>query len=161
MDAGNLLLNLPPDGRTRRNPRRAPPPSTRRRQPVRDAILAFLVEPRSAKELADHIDRKVSVATGHLRAMSLRNLVVRVSWGVWVRSDRCQHAPDPATIRRNNPAQDALLEHLAQPRTVEDLERLTGKSRSKIRDLLTKMLASASVERQPSDQIRRLAISRY
>jgi hypothetical protein len=151
MDGGNLHLNLPPDGRTRRKRRRAPPPS-RRRQPVRDAILAFLVEPRSAKELADHIDRKVSVATGHLRAMRLRNLVVRVSWGVWVRSDRCQHAPDPATIRRNNPAQDALLEHLAQPRTVEDLERLTGKSRSKIRDLLTKMMVSASVERQPDDR---------
>jgi hypothetical protein len=152
VDGDNLLLNLPPDGRTRRDCWRAPPLSTRWRQPVRDAILAFLVEPRSAKDLADHIDRKVSVATGHLRAMGLRILVVRVSWSVWVRCDRCPLAPDPATIRRNNPAQDALLEHLAQPRTVEDLERLTGKSRSKIRDLLTKMLASGSIERQPGDK---------
>ena len=52
-------------------PRGQPPRPARtplRPQPVRDAILAFMTEPRQAHEVAVHIGGTVSLATGHLRA---------------------------------------------------------------------------------------------
>jgi hypothetical protein len=126
-----------------------------RPQPIRDAILAFLVEPKSAKEVATHINRPVPVATGHLRAMRSRALVVRVSWGVWVRRDCCDNAPDPSTIRRNFPAQEALLRHLSEPRTLEELEQASGTPRSTFREALTKLVDSGAVLRQSDDRYAR------
>jgi hypothetical protein len=128
------------------------PPKATRPQPIRDAILAFLVEPKSAKEIALHIDRPVPVATGHLRAMRVRNLVVRISWGVWVRRDCCADAPDPSTIRRNFPAQEALLKHLSEPRTLDELEQVSGSPRSRIYEPLTKLVALGAVKRQPDNR---------
>lgn len=81
--------------------------------------------------------------------MRVRNLVVRVSWGVWVRRDRCTDAPAPDTIQRSLPAQDWLLQHLEKPRTVKELERITGRSQSELRSLLAKMEHRAVVERRP------------
>jgi len=64
----------------------------RRPQPIRDAILAFLGEPRQAREVAAHIGRPVSNATGHLAAMRRRGLVVRTGPG---RYERAETLPDP------------------------------------------------------------------
>jgi predicted transcriptional regulator len=52
-----------------------PPP---RPAPIRDAILRFLTVPRSAAEVALHIERPVPTATGHLAAMRRLGLVKRV-----------------------------------------------------------------------------------
>jgi len=62
-------------------------------QPIRDAILAFLGEPRQAREVAAHIGRPVSNATGHLAAMRRRGLVVRTGHG---RYERAKPLSDPA-----------------------------------------------------------------
>ncbi len=63
-----------------------------RPQPIRDAILAFLGEPRQAREVAAHIGRPVSNATGHLAAMRRRGLVARTGHG---RYERAEPLPDP------------------------------------------------------------------
>lgn len=59
----------------------------RRPQPIRDAILAFLSEPRSARAIADHIGRPVPTATGHLAAMRRRGLVLRLGFAAYARAD--------------------------------------------------------------------------
>jgi hypothetical protein len=66
MDRGDLLFDLPPLEPGRRRPIH---PASPRRQPIRNAILAYLTEPRTVKQIADRIGRRTSVATGHLRAM--------------------------------------------------------------------------------------------
>lgn len=125
MDGGDLLFELP----HQIGPQR-PRGTVHRRQPIRDSILAYLNRPRTVKAIADHIDRKTSVATGHLRAMRLRDLVVRLSWGVWIRRDRCANAPEHSTIVRGKSAQEwlpDLSEASRKPTVVE--RRPTRKSR--------------------------------
>lgn len=56
---------------------------TTRPQPIRDAILLFLSEPRSARAVADHIGRPVPTATGHLAAMRRRKLVQRLGYNAY------------------------------------------------------------------------------
>jgi len=63
-----------------------------RPQPICDTILAFLGEPRQAREVAAHIGRPVSNATGHLAAMRRRGLVVRTGPG---RYERAEPLPGP------------------------------------------------------------------
>ncbi|WP_338929237.1 hypothetical protein WDZ11_22370 (plasmid) [Roseomonas mucosa] len=53
----------------------------RRPQPVRDAILACLAEPRQAMEIAQAIGRTVPNVTGHLGAMLRLGLVERIGYG--------------------------------------------------------------------------------
>jgi len=76
----------------------APPPAPRRSRPqlIRDAILAFLGEPRQAQEVAAHIGRPVSNATGHLAAMRRRGLVVRTGHGRYERASE----PLPGPVRQ-------------------------------------------------------------
>lgn len=62
-------------------------PRTRRPQPIRDAILAFLTEPRSARAIAAHIGRPVPTATGHLAAMRRKGLVRRLGYAAYARAD--------------------------------------------------------------------------
>ena len=59
-----------------------------RPQPIRDAILAYLTEPRRALDIAAHIERSIATATGHLAAMKRRGLVVSVKHGVYALPDR-------------------------------------------------------------------------
>ena len=124
MDGGNLLLDLPhaPGGRHGKPPRKSP---SRRAQPVRDKLMAILTEPHSVKEIAVALDKTTSTVTGHLRAMRRKDLVVRLRWGVWVRRDKCEAAPDHASIHRPNPAQERLLVHLTEPKTLAELQEIT------------------------------------
>ena len=86
-------------GRPRAVPRvpAAPPsaPYSWRPQPIRDAILAFLGTPRQARDVAAHIGRPVSTATGHLAAMRRLRLVVRTAPGRYERAE-----PMPGRVRR-------------------------------------------------------------
>lgn len=56
-----------------------------RPQPVRDAILLNLTEPRQAVDIARAIGRTVPNVTGHLRAMTTLGLVERVGYGRYAR----------------------------------------------------------------------------
>lgn len=152
MDGGSLLFDLPPQDRHSPKARRATPVATSRPQPIRDAILRMLTEPRTVKQIAEHIGRRTCIATGHLRAMQAKGLAVRLSWGVWVRQDRCSNAPDPASIRRNYPAQDVVLAHLKEPRTFADLLQKTGQSRSTLQHSLLKLQERGIVTRYLDDK---------
>jgi hypothetical protein len=147
MDGGNLLFDLPPPRQARRGTHHPPGPTRHRRHPVRDAIMAFLVEPRTVRQVADHIERRTSTTTGHLRAMHRRALVVRLRWGVWVRRDKCENPPDQTSIRRGRPTQDTLLDYLHKPKTLEELEQITGDPRRTIQAALAAMVKRAAVER--------------
>jgi hypothetical protein len=147
MDGGNLLFDLPPPQKARRGAHHPPGPTRLRRHPIRDSIMAFLVEPRTVKQVADHIKRRTSTATGHLRAMHKRALIVRLRWGVWVRRDKCKNPPDQTSIRRGRPTQDALLDHLRDPKTLEELEQITGDPRRTIQAALAAMVKRAALER--------------
>ena len=59
----------------------------RRKLLIRDKILAFLSEPRSASAIARHIDRPVPTATGHLAALRRRGLVLRLGFAAYARAD--------------------------------------------------------------------------
>lgn len=50
---------------------------------IRDKILIFLSEPRSARSIAAHIERPVPTATGHLAALRRRGLVQRLGYAVY------------------------------------------------------------------------------
>ena len=56
-----------------------------RPQPIRDAILACLSQPRRAVEVAAYIGRPGSITTGHLGAMKRLGLIVQVERGVYAR----------------------------------------------------------------------------
>ena len=58
-----------------------PVPGRRQPQPIRDAILAFLGEPRQAVDVAAHIGRSASTADSHLDELRRRGLVVRTGHG--------------------------------------------------------------------------------
>ncbi len=79
MDGGNLLFDLPQQRGSQRSAGSPARLSVRRAQPIRDAIMTFLLKPRTVKEIAVRIGRKTCIATGHLRAMRAKNLVVRLS----------------------------------------------------------------------------------
>ena len=147
MDAGPLLFELP-TGRSRKQRRQPAAYRTGGRpQPIRDAILAFLKKQHTAREIADHIGRRVSVATGHLNSMRKRGLVVRIAWGLYIRTDRCDNPPDHASIVRHSPERDAVLQHLDQERSCLELIDLTGKSERFLRPILAKLVAKQHVRK--------------
>lgn len=59
-----------------------------RTQPIRDAILAYVAEPRRACEIAAHIARPIATTTGHLAAMRRIGLIVQTERGVYLRANR-------------------------------------------------------------------------
>ena len=141
MDGSPMLFDLPPV-RSSRTSSRSTPSGTTRKQPIRDAIMAYLTEARSAKQIAEHIERKVSIATGHLRAMRVRGLVVRVGWGQYVRADRCDTPPDPTTITRANSTRDLVLLHAPAASSIEHLKQLTGRSGVRLIQSVEKLRAA-------------------
>lgn len=132
MNATPLLFDLPPIAE---QPRGA----------IRDKILVYLDQPRSAREIATHINRTVPNATGHLRAARKRGLVVRVEWGRYVRADRCKDAPEHASIRRPNSDQDLLLSVAGQAASLEDLVRLTGRTANRLRRVAERLRARGTL----------------
>ncbi len=59
-----------------------------RTQPIRDAILAYVTEPRRACEVAAHITRPIATTTGHLAKMKRLGLIVQTERGVYLRANR-------------------------------------------------------------------------
>jgi len=99
-----------------------------RPQPIRDAILAYLSEPRQAKEVATHIDRPVPDATGHLAAMRRLGLVVRTGYGRYERADLLADGARPAVVVRPHPVREATLECLDRPMHCDAVAVVTGRT---------------------------------
>jgi predicted transcriptional regulator len=126
--------------------------SAPRPQMVRDRLMAFLTEPHTVKEIAISIDKTTSTVTGHLRAMRRKNLVVRLGWGVWVRRDKSEAAPDYASIRRHSPAQDRLLGHLREPKTLGELQQNTKRRGDILLAILMKMIKRGDIEHRADER---------
>ena len=74
-----------------------------RPQPIRDAILAYLTEPRLAVDIARHIKRPVPTTPGHLAAMRRLGLVDRVGHGVYALNGTAVAVGDQAFQPRKRP----------------------------------------------------------
>lgn len=108
----------------------APPlvPCSWRRQPIRDAVLAFLGEPRQAVDVAAHIGRSLSCTTSHLAAMRRLGLSVRIAHGRYERADPLPDLARPAAAFVPSPIRQAILAHLSEPRRLKEVAAHIGKS---------------------------------
>ena len=87
-------------------------PRPTRPQPIRDAILAYLTEPRAAIDVALLIKRPVPTATGHLAAMRRLGLIKRLGYAAYARAD--YEGPAMSFRRRRATAVPALREGLSK-----------------------------------------------
>ena len=132
-------------------PQQQPRAARARPQPVRDAILAYLTEPRQAHEIAAHTCSAPSVTTGHLRAMLARNLVVRTGFGRYERADLVGASAAAATIKRPATAQDIVLGCLDQPARRADLRRKCNLRAKTISGALAALVSSGKAVRLAPD----------
>lgn len=103
-------------------------PSQFRRQPIRDALLAYLEKPRLVADIARHIGRPVPTTTGHLAAMRRLGLVKRLGYAVYGLSGWSGPVP---SYQRTSPGLPAdvrakVRAALREPITFSDLVRVTG-----------------------------------
>lgn len=120
---------------------------TPRPQPIRDAIMRFLTEPRSAGEIAEHIERPVPTATGHLGAMMRLGLVHRVGYGTYAPAAYCgpkvkrpcRRSQSSSELRRQ------LRELLSYRCSIRGLRLRTGESEKAIRLALRDLWLSGLV----------------
>ena len=96
-----------------------------RSRSIRDAIMGELHEPRRAMEIAEGINRSVSVTTGHLHAMRKRGLVVRIGYGLYDKAAQHEGAVDPAPFARSR-AQDRILAVLDREMGVDEIAAKIG-----------------------------------
>lgn len=106
----------------------SPVPARRRPQPIRDAILAFLGEPRQAADVAAHIGRSLSCTTSHLAAMRRLGLAVRIAHGRYERADPLPDLARPAAVFVPSPIRQAILAHLSEPRRLKEVAAHIGGS---------------------------------
>jgi len=123
-------------------------PRPPRPQPIRDAILRFLTEPRSAGDIAEHIARPVPTATGHLGAMIRLGLVQRLAFGTYAPAGYCGPAVKLPN-RRSRSTRDLrqrLRALLHERCSVQGLRLRTGASEVDIRLALRELWLSGLVE---------------
>ena len=106
-------------------PSRAP-----RDAPIRQAILSFVTVPRSAGEIARHIDRPIPTATGHLRAACKLGLTKRIARSFYVVTDYLGEAPVQRAVKSRPQHEIALrttlIRLLQQTRTEHALVGLAN-----------------------------------
>lgn len=122
----------------------------RRDAPIREAIIAYLSEPRSAGEVADHIGRPIPTATGHLNAARKLGLIKRVArsryaLATFERSLEpalgvCARPQAKTRLRRR------IIELLHNTRTENDLHLLTEASRAEIKGELHRLRRHAFLQ---------------
>src|SRR5208337_461223 len=118
-----------------------------RPQPIRDAILAYLTELRSARDIALHIDRPVPTATGHLAAMRRRGLAKRIAYATYAPPDWPEAAETMGQLARSQPTRTAILEYLTEPRSVRDIALHIDPSRETTGSHLTDMRRRGLIKR--------------
>ena len=119
-----------------------------RQQPIRDSILCFMTIPRSAGEVAAHIDRPVPTATGHLRAMINRGLVRRIAFGTYAPAGYT--GPDVRIPQRRSGSAKELRQRLriclGDYASVQGLHLRTGAPEKAIRVALRDLWFSGLLE---------------
>lgn len=98
--------------------------------PIRQAILSFVTIPRSAGEIARHINRTIPTATGHLRASCNLGLTRRIARSFYVVVDYVGDPPARRSTkcrpRRDVALRTSLIRLLHTPVTEEALAILAG-----------------------------------
>lgn len=110
--------------------------------------MRFLTEPRSAGEIAEHIERPVPTATGHLGAMIRLGLVQRLAFGTYAHAAYCGPKVRHPT-RRSRSSSDLrgrLRELLREPCSLQSLRLQTGEGEPAIRLALRDLWLSGLVE---------------
>ena len=134
-----------------------------RPQPIRDAILAYLSEPRFVRDIALHIRRPVPTTTGHLAAMRRRGLVKRIGPAVYALPDSVMAAPVSPCARQDKPPAGrrsiALL--LTQPRSVAALCKETALPRAEVEAALNSLWLGGLVTDDARDGYRLTASGRH
>lgn len=125
----------------------APDSQLVRPRPVYDALLAYLVEPRRAVEIASHIASTVPIATGHMARLMRQGVVVRVAYGVYVRQDKCPRPPDPKTIQRGCPTRDKVAALIDGEMSLDAIVKAAGLRPKPVRDHLARLLHDRVIER--------------
>lgn len=92
-----------------------------RAQPVRDAILAFMTEPRQAFEIARHTGKSTASITGHMRTMLVLGLVERVAYGRYALAGTSVVPPNNVAFMRPDSRTDAVLATLTHPKTSDEV----------------------------------------
>ena len=95
-----------------------------RPQPVRDAILAFMTEPRQAFEIARHTGKATASITGHMRTMLELGLVERIAYGRYARSGTVPVPPPHIALIRPHPLTNRVLGTLTEPKTPDEIAEL-------------------------------------
>ncbi|MDE1905060.1 MAG: hypothetical protein KGH75_01235 [Rhodospirillales bacterium] len=105
-------------------------------------------EPRSAGEIAEHIQRPVPTATGHLRAMIQRGLVRRIAFGTYALAGYT--GPDVRIPQRraesSRELRSTLRTYLGDVCSVQGLHLRTGVSEKAVRVALRDLWFSGLLE---------------
>ncbi|WP_406566287.1 helix-turn-helix domain-containing protein [Acidisoma cellulosilyticum] len=119
-----------------------------RPQPIRDAIMRFISQPRSAGEIAEHIERPVPTATGHLRAMMERGLVRRIAFGTYALADYTGPAVRIPQRRSQSTREmrSTIRAHLGDRCSVQGLHLRTGIPERAVRVTLRDLWFSGLLE---------------
>ena len=114
---------------------------------TRDTLLDYLSQPRRASEIALHIGRSLSIATGHMNRLRQRKLVVRIAFGIYVRADCCTTPPDPMTIQRSSLVLEAVRAQVDREKSVDAICQHLGRSERQVRQYLRRLTQQGVVER--------------
>ena len=135
----------------------SPMPGKRRPQPIRDAVLAFLGEPRQAVDVAAHIGRSLSCTTSHLAAMRRLGLLVRIAHGRYQRADPLPELARPAAVFVPSPVRQAILACLSEPRRLKEVAADIGRSASATNFHLDELRRRGLVARTGRGRYQRIA----
>ncbi len=127
-----------------------------RLQPVRDAILAYMTEPRQAYEIASHTGRATASITGHMRAMLKLGLVDRIAYGRYSRSGTEVVPPRAVALARPHPLTEAIYACLDQPRTAQEIADHLGRPVKRLSSQLRKLRRIGLIHRNQNGALERI-----
>ncbi|MCB8883048.1 helix-turn-helix transcriptional regulator [Acidisoma cellulosilytica] len=110
--------------------------------------MRFISQPRSAGEIAEHIERPVPTATGHLRAMMERGLVRRIAFGTYALADYTGPAVRIPQRRSQSTREmrSTIRAHLGDRCSVQGLHLRTGIPERAVRVTLRDLWFSGLLE---------------
>lgn len=157
--ADSRVIPLPPTLDVEIAPVSGPLVSSKRArpQPVRDAILAFMTEPRQAFEIARHTGKATASITGHMRAMLELGLVERIAYGRYARSGTATVPPRHIALIRPRSLTDRVLATLDQPKTLGEVAESLQLPVERVLPHLEKMRESGAIACNPNGILARIS----
>ena len=110
--------------------------------------------PPPAGDIARHINRTVSITTGHLGQMMRLGQVVRVAYGVYQLREKCPSAPEPESITRGKPVEDQVRRIIDREKSFRQICEEAGRAPRAIRPHLQKLVRERGIERVGEDFFR-------